>query len=155
MPECIRSRLGRARTLTLATLVERDEAIDVDYVAEQLERLTGLVEEGCSINRGINAARKGLGDGLRHASSRRSSRTDPARLAHGRRDARTGPAPLSRAPYKRTRVRKDRTPMLATLVPTLVTVAALLHDLHTSAAGIATYLTVALMAADALNKPQK
>lgn len=59
-PLALEAACHLARTLTLATLIEGDEAIDVDYVAEQLERLTGVVEEGRSINRGINAARKGI-----------------------------------------------------------------------------------------------
>jgi hypothetical protein len=49
-----------ARTLTLATPDIDGETIDPDHIAEQLERLTSVVDEGRSINRGINAARKGI-----------------------------------------------------------------------------------------------
>jgi hypothetical protein len=59
-PLALEAACQLARTLTLAMLIEGDEAIDSDYIAEQLERLTTVVEEGRSINRGINAARKGI-----------------------------------------------------------------------------------------------
>ncbi|MGO9976039.1 MAG: hypothetical protein ACLP01_25200 [Solirubrobacteraceae bacterium] len=59
-PLALEAACHLARTLTLATLIEGEEAIDTDYIADQLERLTSVVEEGRSINRGINAARKGI-----------------------------------------------------------------------------------------------
>jgi hypothetical protein len=59
-PLALEAACQLARTLTLATQLEGSDAVDVEQLSQQLERLTSVVDEGRSITRGVNAARKGI-----------------------------------------------------------------------------------------------
>ena len=79
-PLALKAACHLARTLALATSCDPSHEIDADYVSEQIERLTSAVDEGRSIRRGINAARKDVDaieagyDELRATRASRSSR---------------------------------------------------------------------------------
>jgi hypothetical protein len=49
-----------ARTLALSTVGEDDSELDAESIAEDLQRLTEIIDEARSIKRGANAARKGI-----------------------------------------------------------------------------------------------
>jgi hypothetical protein len=59
-PLALEAACQLARTLTLATQLGGDDVIDREHLAQQLERLTSVVDEGRCITRGVNAARKGI-----------------------------------------------------------------------------------------------
>jgi len=59
-PLALEAACQLARTLTVAAQLDGADTIDVDHLAQQLERLNSVVDEGRSITRGVNAARKGL-----------------------------------------------------------------------------------------------